>query len=568
MGQIRLTILTGMCFCFLWSASVQAADPPPSTDASVQQKKIMEAARTELLKGERKKPEIEEEALKKKEVPEIQKKFLVQNILIQGNQAIRSEELDPILASYRNRELNLADANELAQKIEQEYRRRGFITTLAYVPPQTIENETLKIEILEGKFGKLFIEGNHWFSDSTIRRYWHIREGEVLRYKDLLTMLNRVNENPDRKVQAVLKAGEKAGATDVQLKVKDYFPYHAGYQFDNQGVRSTGKRRHGFTAKSNNFIIPDSILLGGFTFGSDFGAVFGQYLIPVTSYGTKLILGFSHSQVAPKREFEIQDIDGISQTYSAGIRQNLYETDRFTSVASVGFDFKDSRTKDVTGTRRRDRLRVVTSGLDFTYFDRFGGTSLANLVSFGTKIFGATSENNPLAGRAGAEPEFVKYEGTLSRSIVLPFETMALLKFSPQVSTKKLTPQEELSLGGANSVRGYPEGDYLADQGFLFNAEYSIPSYFLPHDWQLPKSDRPLRKDVQVVFFFDEGYGRLRGVGLGEIESRHLMGAGGGLRIRLTKYLYARVELAHVIGHEPLTDSDHTRLHFTLQTEV
>lgn len=189
-------------------------------------------------------------------------------------------------------------------------------------------------------------------------------------------------------------------------------------------------------------------------------------------------------------------------------------------------------------------------------------------TSFGTKLFGATGENNPLAGRQGASPNFIKFENTLTRLVNFPYRTSLVIKVSSQVSTAKLTPQEEFYLGGANTVRGYPEGDYLGDQGILLNLEYTVPFFFLPSDWQLPRSNQPLWKDCQFVFFFDEGYARLIGSAITETPKRHLMGAGAGVRIHVTKFLSANLSLAHVLGQEPLTDSDHTRLHFNLQTEI
>ncbi|OGW84844.1 MAG: hypothetical protein A3C35_06595 [Omnitrophica bacterium RIFCSPHIGHO2_02_FULL_46_11] len=563
----RFFAISALLFMFMSGERLYAQnEPPPSTDASVIQRKITEEARKKLEK----KPaqaQIEQPVETKKPAAATQKQFFITNIVIEGNQSIPSEELEKIVAPYEGREITMAEANAAATLVQDEYRRRGYIITFVYLPPQEID-QTLKLAVIEGKMGALIIEGNKWFSKKTISRYWYLDEGDVLQYKDMIRSIQRMNENSDRRVKAVLKPGTEPGLTDVYVTVEDHFPYHAGYQFDNQGVRSTGKRRHGFTLRSNNFIIPDSILYGGFAFGSDFGVVYGQYIIPLTSHGTKLITGFSHSQVSPKKEFESSDINATSQTYSTSIRQSLYQTERLTSTISAGFDVKDSRTKDITGVRRRDRLRILTSGLDVTYLDRWGGTSLTNLFSFGTKLFGASGQNNPLAGRAGAEPDFFKYEGNLVRGLALPYETNAILKLSSQLSPDKLTPQEELYLGGAHSVRGYPEGDYLADQGFVLNVEYLTPFFFIPKEWQLPRSNQPLGKQIQFVFFFDAGYGRLRGPAVTETSERHLMGAGEGLRIQITKHLAARIELAHVIGQEPLTDSDHHRIHFTIQTEI
>ncbi len=553
---------------FLGGIHPLAADNlPPSNDASVTGEKIKEEAQKKL-ETKPSKPVIEKELEEKKPAAQLEKSFFVREIALEGNQAISTADLLPIVVPYEGREVTLNKLNELAGKIEQQYRLKGYVTTLAYIPPQKVENQRLILRVMEGKVRKLYIEGNKWFSKWAIRRYWHFKEGEILYYNKMSHNLRRMNETPDRQVRGILRPGEKTGTTDVYLKVTDHFPGHASFQFDNQGVRSTGKRRFGFAAHYNNFVIPDSIMYVGTVFGRNFGSIFAQYMVPVNSYGTKLIFSFSHSQVAPKKEFKSSDINSISQSYFVSLRQVLYEGDHLISNASLGYDFKDSTTHDTTGTRRRDRLRILRPGLDLTYYDRWGITTFNEDTSFGTKLFGASSENNALAGRQSARPDFVKFENTLTRLVNFPYRTSLVAKISSQVSTAKLTPQEEFYLGGANTVRGYPEGDYLGDQGVLLNIEYTVPFFFLPHDWQLPHSNQPLQKDCQFVFFFDEGYARLRGPAITETPKRHLMGAGAGVRIHFTKFLTANLSVAHVLGDEPLTDSDHTRFHFTLQTEV
>lgn len=558
------------------SLLAQNEKPPQSSDSSVVDRKAFEEARAKIVDVTPKKAQIEEAPPEKKIVAEGETQFFIRRIIIRGNQSIPTQELAPIGKPYVGRELTLSGANELAQKIEQEYRGRGYLTSTAYIPPQRIENETLHVQVVEGKLGKVPVEGNRWFSEATIRRYWLVKEGETLRYQRIAGSIRRANENPDHQVKAVLRPGEETGTTDIYLKVEEHFPAHGSFQYDNAGSRSTGKRRYGFTARHNNFLIPDSQFLIGTVFGWEFGSLFSQYLIPVSSHGTRLILGFSHSQVAPKEEFKPSDINGNSQTYSPALRQVLWESDSFTSQGSIGFDFKNSRTRDTGGSSRHDQLRVFRTGFDFSEYDRRGTTSLTNELSFSFQGLGATNKDSPLAGRTGADPKFIKYEGSLTRSLTLPFNTQAVLKTQYQFSLDKLTPSEEFYLGGAGTVRGYPEGDYLGDSGIFYSLEYLTPCFVVPGDWKLPRSAIPLRKQINFAFFVDEGYARLRGAAVDtlpggdapEVRSRHLVGIGAGIRIRLARNLLARLELAHALGEEPLTESDHTRFHFSIQTEI
>lgn len=172
------------------------------------------------------------------------------------------------MASYENKKITLKDAAAAATAVEQEYRRRGYLTTLAYLPPQKIADGRLLIEITEGKMGVLHIEGNHYFSESRIRRRWKIPSGALLRGQDILRSLRGLNENPDRQARIVLRPGAERGLTDVYLKITDRAPYHFGAAVDNYGNRATGLYRPSFSFRHTDFIIPDSTLYTGFLFRS------------------------------------------------------------------------------------------------------------------------------------------------------------------------------------------------------------------------------------------------------------------------------------------------------------
>ena len=63
-----------------------------------------------------------------------------------------------------------------------------------------------------------------------------------------------------------------------------------------------------------------------------------------------------------------------------------------------------------------------------------------------------------------------------------PAGMMLTLRGSLQLTPNRLSPSEQLRLGGAFSVRGYSEGDYLADYGGFVTNELSVPTYFFPAD--------------------------------------------------------------------------------------
>ena len=145
----------------------------------------------------------------------------------------------------------------------------------------------------------------------------------------------------------------------------------------------------------------------------------------------------------------------------------LVTVENLTLNLKLQADVAESRTKVLSGTSRRDRLRILRLETDALSKDSWGAWSAQMEASFGIKGFGAMGENNPLASRPGADPDFLKVEMVVTRVQRMFWATYAVLNITGQLSPSKLTPQEQITLGGATSIRGYPEADYLADQGVV-----------------------------------------------------------------------------------------------------
>ena len=100
-------------------------------------------------------------------------------------------------------------------------------------------------------------------------------------------------------------------------------------------------------------------------------------------------------------------------------------------------------------------------------------------------------------------------------------------------------------------MRGYPEGEYLADIGATLNVEWVFPCYIIPKEIKLPYAKAPLREQLQPVIFMDLAGGKIKKPALGERPNRFLMGAGGGLRFSFNKNLFLRLDWAERPGDRP-----------------
>lgn len=116
-----------------------------------------------------------------------------------------------------------------------------------------------------------------------------------------------------------------------------------------------------------------------------------------------------------------------------------------------------------------------------------------------------------------------------------------------QIASHTLPSAEQFQIGGAYSVRGYPEGAYLCDTGGYLSADWVFPMYIIPERWKLPRQNSALRYQIQPVIFADCGGGKLKKVLSGEKQNQFLAGFGGGLQLNFNG-VSLRVEWAKPFG--------------------
>jgi hemolysin activation/secretion protein len=485
--------------------------------------------------------------------------FLVTKIVLDGDVMLEPPEYTPLLEKFEGREVHFSEIQKLIGLLEQLFRAKGFIAVVL-LPPQKMEDQELHLKVVTSRMGKLSVENNRYFMNWRTRSYWQTHPGQVLLYDKIRSNVMDMNENPDRVVKPILKAGSEQGTTDVVLNVEDQFPVHGGYSFDNQGVKLTGKDRQGFTVRNNNMLGLDDTFLIGTTFGKAFGALYIYHVIPISNFGTKFIWSISHAQVNPKKEFSIYGINGTSETYSLALQQRVIRTENCSGNIQLGFDFKEKHTLQQSVTTVWDKERVLSLSGNFQSRDRWGGWALGQGVYFGLPTFGS---DWALASGGGSE-SFFKYTYSVTRLTQLPWRTKAVWDFQGQLSPDHLLPQEQLFLGGANSIRGYPESDYGADQALQSRLDYLLPPYGMPETWKMPFDNIPLKDELNAFAFFDTGYGRMHDPTGNIPRSDFLMGTGGGFELRFRNYITARMMWGVPLGDKPITEGGKSQLHFTL----
>lgn len=548
-------------------AGAQPAGGIPAVDRATREidKSLRAEAEKELMRAPPKPGKVKEEAEK---VVYTGPQIFVKAIRLEGVETFPVEDFRNVLKDYEGRdvyETELKDA--LTGAITREYLKKGVIAT-AFIPPQQIENDTITVQVIEAKMGELEVNKARYFVKERIDYYWPIEAGEVLRYDRMSRALQFMNKNPDREVRATLAPGKKPGTTSVIINQTTSFPFHATASMDNEGAVQTGKIRTGLGFVENNVNGLDDTLIGGYSGGKNFGSGYGYHKIPVTNFGTTAMYGYSRSKAFPKKDFTPFNISSMSESYSAYLYQDLYQKDVYKGDVSIGFEANNKRVVATNGTLNADRLRIVRMGPSFVERSGKSGVYIKPQYSQGLNFLGARRKTVYTSRQA--DNTFSKFGLTAQFQQLLVYNMQAQVRFAGQWATEKLTPQEEIALGGIDSVRGYPSGDYLADSGFAGNIELLVPAaQYLPDWFRIPYGERPLGQEITGIFFFDYGYGQKRGDIQGEQSKRRLASLGAGVRMRLLNQANLRLEWGFPLdpANYPFSEFSRQRLHFSVDIQ-
>lgn len=457
---------------------------------------------------------------------------------INGNQVIPEEEIDRVLQPYLFRSISFIELLEAQQAITNLYINSGYLTSGAFIPPQTIVNRTIKVEIIEGRIEEIKITGLNRLRSEYIRNRLAIASQPPLNQDKLLNALQLLQLNPlIKNISAELSKGINPGGSFLEIEIEEADTLALELNLDNQQTPSIGSLRRQVTIRENN-------LLG---FGDRFNVSYVNtdgsdslkelsYILPVGAYDSTIRL--AHSRTNSKiitASFEKLDLESKNRFYEFTYQQPLFQTPTKdlslgltftqqklrTSLMDIGFPSL-SRGSDRDGITQISALRLFQE-----YNNRSENHVFAvrNQLSLGIDAFDATINFNN-----SPDSKFLVWRGQAQYLKKLTPKTRIFLRSDLQLADRSVVASEQFSAGGVLSVRGYNEDEILGDNGFFFSAE------LINTVWEIPEWDLSLELNP----FFD--FGRIWNSDSLLIETNTVSSIGVGLGLFLGDKLTARVD--------------------------
>jgi hemolysin activation/secretion protein len=516
-AALRL-VAFGWATMLLWvAAEVSAQAPPPGAGLPILRE------REELPTLEE--PEVERPSLElpplapPPEAPPFEGEGVVaRGFRIVGSTVFSDRELAETVAPFIDRVIVAETLPRITDGLTRLYVDRGYISSGAIVPDQTIEDGIIEIHIIEGG-----VEAIEIAPGGRLRRSWiepRVRPGldAPLNIDALERSLRLLQRDPRvARVDAVLTPASERGQSILRLDVVEAVPWQMDLRAANDLSPAIGGRR-------GEAIVAHRNVLG---FGDSFRAsVSGarglvdvelDYILPVSPWLTDLELStdISRSEIV-EGDFSDLNFRNDLETYGLGLWQPLVHS--LENDLSLGAFFERRRSKVEIGdsTLRLETAPGEGSTVKLSLLRVYGewvnrqpNQVIAARVrgTIGLDLFDATTPNDkpPSSGSLGPEPaypdaEFTSWllQGQYARRLPTFLGDVELLaRADLQLASGALFSIEAFAIGGATTVRGYHENEIVADNGALASLEIRLPI--------LPPNLRP--HELRFAPFVD--YGRV-----------------------------------------------------------
>ncbi|MGH8397580.1 MAG: ShlB/FhaC/HecB family hemolysin secretion/activation protein [Gammaproteobacteria bacterium] len=388
--------------------------------------------------------------------------FVLRGVRVNHSGFLSTSDITAIVKPYLNKKVDFTDLQRIVDKINALYSAKGVVTARAILPPETIKDGVVHIELIEGRLGQIKLEGNARTRTSYIDSRINQKPGElvdVAALKQQLTFFNRTN---NVQLKALLQPGASLGLTNILILAQE--PPRAGLDLfaGNGGVDSTGRNQLGAVLRYNGLFGITDRLDAYVTSSRGDTDGYLSYTAPVDEQGGRLGLSYSRNQInIINGPYQALDITGHSWNSALNFSQPFIATENwlFSGAAAL------SKVHSVT-----DAAGVGISSSNINQFSL--GFSLENTTASHiwstTQTLARLHSDETVAG----DNNFTLYNATLTWYQDLPSPYSILINSGWQWTPSDNLPSAELfQAGGIGSVRGYELGILSGPRGFYADFE-------------------------------------------------------------------------------------------------
>lgn len=472
--------------------------------------------------------------------PETAQGLFIREYRVLGATQMPRIEIEEAVYPYLGPARTTEDIEQARAALEKAYQDKGYQTVSVRIPVQQVNGGVVVLQVVEGRVGRVRVEGSRFFSLDTIKKKVpSLAPGTVPNFNDVKRDLVALNQWPDRRVTPELKAGAEPGTVDIDLKVKDTLPLHGSIELNNRySVGTTPLRLNGAVSYNNLWQLGHTIG-GSFQIAperlSDAVVYSAYYIARIPNLEWLSLMAQGTRQNSNVSTLGGAAVAGNGEVYGGRALITLPSGENFYHSLNFGLDYKHFD-QDLTAGDDVVASPITYYPFSVSYSAAWAGkgyaTELNSSVVFCLRGMGNNQEEFD-ARRFNADGGFIYFRGDLAHTRDLPLGFQIVGRVQGQAANKPLVDSEQFAAGGLDTVRGYLEAAVLGDNAFIGSMELRTPSLV---SW--------LGIGEWRFFGFVEG-GMLNIYdALPEQQSYFtLASVGGGSRVRLFEHLNGAVNL-------------------------
>jgi hemolysin activation/secretion protein len=397
-------------------------------------------------------------------------------VLFHGQTKFTDAALQALVRDTLGKPLDMAGLWGVAQRVSDAYHAAGYPFARAFLPPQELQGGTLRIEIVEGRYGQVRAQGDAPLAAQAQSWLKHLVPGDVVESAPLERAALLLNDLPGLVVTPVMRPGAQPGTGDLDVDIRRAGSRVRGsVGVDNQGNRFTGPYRAQVDARTGSALaFGDQVSVHAMHTDSKlwFGSL--GYSLPLGAQGLRAHAEFAHTYYQLGQDFAALDATGTANVASTGLAWPLLRSQRANLTVDATFTHKAMRdVQGAAGTSSAKSSNALPLALNFDQRDEWGGGGLtygAVTLTAGRLDLGATLavSDRTTARTAGA---YARLNLDVARSQSMGGEFSLFGRLAAQWANKNLDSSEGFGPGGVTGVRAFPGGEAYGDAGWVMQFE-------------------------------------------------------------------------------------------------
>lgn len=373
-------------------------------------------------------------------------------ITFSGNNLYSADELLAVVADTLGTPQDLAGLRHIANRISSFYRNNDYPFARALIPQQSMDDGVLQLVIYEGLYGTVATSGDAALVAKAQPFLGRLQPGTPIQGATLERATLLLGDLPGISLVPIMRPGSEPGTGNLDVRVSSTPRFGGGIGIDNHGSRYSGAVRGSLDLFANRLLLlGDQLTLRGIYSQEDLWLGQAAYALPLGTSGLKGRFSYARTEYDLRAPYS--GFTGVADIFSSTLSYSLVRSQRSNLLTSVTYQYKEMDDRFGGSSYQKKRSHSVPVALQFDHRDGLGGGG----VSYGSLTLTPGSLDNNAPG--AVDGSFFYSNLHLARIQALPYNLTLFVSARGQWTDDELDSSESFTLGGANGIRAFPQGE-------------------------------------------------------------------------------------------------------------